>query len=121
MIRCRTVLMNSTKIQRVRQLIAHGVYTNPDVLDSIEEVLVHRQYNRLMRDIRSHSEVAEDRCDEIAVVVYSQAVKELRCRPKGRSNRYDDVVAAFLAGSLGALTKLILARSNLGGAGRLAT
>lgn len=121
LIRCRTVLMNSTKIQRVRRLIADGVYTNSDVLDCIEEILVHRHYDRLMRDIESHSEVAEDRCDEIAVVVYSEAVKELRRRPAGRRNRYDDVVAAFFACSLGALTKLVLARSGSGGKSRLAT
>ena len=113
--------MNSTKIQRVRRLIADGVYTNPDILNSIEEILVHRHYDRLMHDIESHSELAEDRCDEIAVIVYSQAVKELRCRPEGRRNRYDDVVAAFLAGSLGALTKLVLARSAIGHNSRLAT
>lgn len=113
--------MNSTKIQRARQLIADGVYTNSDVLDSIEEILVRRHYERLMRDIESHAYVAEGRCEEIAVLVYSQAVRELRRRPEGRRNRYDDVVAAFFAGSLGTLTKLALARGGLAESGRLAT
>ncbi|MHC4743163.1 MAG: hypothetical protein ACYS8Z_14710 [Planctomycetota bacterium] len=113
--------MNSRKVQRVRKLIADGVYTNSNVLDSIEEVLVRRHYERLMHDIESHSDIAEHRCDEIAAVVYSQAVKELRCRTEGRTATYDDVVAAFLAGSLGTLTKLVLARGGLSGTGRLAT
>ena len=120
-IRCRIESMNSTKIQRVRRLIADGVYTNSDILDSIEEILVHRHYDRLMRDIESHSELAEDRCDEIAVGLYSQIVVDLKHCPEGNRKRYDDAVADVVASSLGKLAEMLLMRNGILPKSRLAT
>jgi hypothetical protein len=100
--------MDSEKIQRVRRFIASGFYTDPEVLDSIEVVLVDRHYERLMRDIEICSGLDQDSCDEIAVRLYSQVVVDLRQSPQADRNRLSDVVADVVVGSLDKLVRLAL-------------
>lgn len=103
-----SLAMDSEKIQRVRRFIASGFYTDPEVLDSIEVVLVDRHYERLMHDIEICSGIEQDSCDELAVRLYSQVVVDLKQSPQADRSRLRDVVADVVVGSLDKLVRLAL-------------
>ncbi|MHC4565446.1 MAG: hypothetical protein ACYTE3_06760 [Planctomycetota bacterium] len=103
------VAVDSKKIQRVRWLIAGGLYTDPEVLDSIEHVLVDRHYERLVGDIEKCGTFRQDSCDVQAAGVHAQIVDDLMQYPLGEGDRYHEVVADVAVSSLRKLANLIFA------------
>ncbi len=100
--------MDSRKIQRVRRLIAGGFYTDPEVLDSILEVLAVRHCGRLLCDIEKCGKVNQDSCDEQAVGVHAQIVEDLMQYPIGAGDSYHGIVANVVGGSLKKLADLVV-------------
>lgn len=107
------VVMDSKKIQRVRRLIAGGFYTDPEVLDYIEQVLVDRQFGELLRDIKKCGRVNRDSCDEKAVGVHAQIVDDLMRYAVAGGDRYHDIVADVVASSLRKLKDLIFMHKSV--------
>lgn len=106
-------VMDSKKIQRVRRLIAGGFYTDPEILETLEHVLVERHWVRLVRDIDRCKDVCitQDSCDEQAAGVHAQIVDDLMQYPLG--DKYHDILADMVAGSLRKLADLALARKTM--------
>ena len=105
--------MDLKKIQRVRLMITSGFYTDPEVLDDIEEVLVERHYARLMCDIERCSKVNQDSCDEEAVKAHAQIVDDLIQYPLGDCNIYHAIVADVVANSLRKLADLVFMHNTV--------
>ena len=62
--------MDSRKIQRVRRLIADNIYTDPQILDSLERMIVERHFEQLLSDIEKCCKINRERSDEQAIEVY---------------------------------------------------
>ena len=101
--------MDSKKILRVRRLIAAGFYTDPEILDSLEQMLVDRHYERLVRDSEKCDKVNQDSCDKKAAGVHAQIVDDLMRHKMGEGGRYHEIVADVVGGSLRKLATLIFA------------
>lgn len=111
----RGFVMDSKKIQRVRRLIAGGFYTDPEILESLEHVLVERHWERLVRDIDGCNDVClcRNSCDEQAAGVHAQIVDDLMQYPLGDGDKYHDILADTVAGSLRKLADLALAHKTM--------
>ena len=101
--------MDSKKIQRVRRLVAGGFYTDPEVLEFIEDVLVERHYEWLVRDIEKCVMVSQGSCVKQAAGVHARVVDDLRQYPLGEGDRCHEAVADVVAGSATKLATLIFA------------
>lgn len=99
--------MDSKKVQRVRRLIASGFYTDPEVLDSIEDLLVERHCEQLVRDIEKCGKVNRDSCDENAAGMHAQIVDDLMRYPLGEGDKYHEIVVDVVASSLRKLANLM--------------
>jgi len=102
--------MDSKKIQRARRLIAGGFYTDAEILDFIENVLVERQFERILSDIENCDEINLERSDEQAVEVHCQIVDDLKRYAHGNGEMDRRIVADVIAGSLRSLAKPALAQ-----------
>ncbi len=106
--------MDSHKIQRVRELIAGGFYTDPEVLDSIGELLAEKHPELLLRDIEKCGKVSRDNCDEEAVRVHTLIVDDLMQYPVRDSGKCHDIVADVVARSLRKIADLALMQKRAG-------
>ncbi len=100
--------MDAKKTKRVRRLIASGFYSDPDVLDSILQVVADRHCGRLIDDVQRCVTAEQNSCDEQAAGVHAQAAEDLmQCQIGG--GRRHNVVANAVGGWLRKLAGLFFA------------
>lgn len=102
--------MDWKKIQRVRSLIKAGDYLHPEFLISSIETDFERFYVPLIRDISEAENLSEEEAGKRIIQELLKALEDLRRRPKGKGNRYRDIVADIFGLSLGELVDLKLMR-----------
>ena len=109
------VAMDSKKIKRVRRLIAGNFYTDPEVLDTIEEILVERRWELIVRDINKCNDVCilQNNCDEKAAGVHAEIMDDLMQYTIGEGDGCHNILADIVAGSLRKLASLIFAGNTM--------
>ena len=98
--------MDWEKIQRARQWIESGFYTDPEILNDAIEEGFHRYCDRLLRDIE------ENRDKDNTAELFAQALLDLKRCPVGAGDRYRDIVADVFVRSLDQLVDVSLMRKE---------